>query len=76
MNARMRTIGTEFASTPKDPDALYTEIRMTFSEKRLVRIEIVDSLGQLTDVNFHNLEDQRQPSRRTSSSSRFRRMQT
>jgi outer membrane lipoprotein carrier protein len=45
-----------FGLTPKDPAAVYTEIRMTFSEKRLVRIEIVDSLGQLTDVNFHNLE--------------------
>jgi outer membrane lipoprotein carrier protein len=45
-----------FALTPKDPAAVYTEIRMTFSAKRLVRIEIVDSLGQLTDVNFHNLE--------------------
>ena len=46
----------EFALIPKDPDALYTEIRMTFSAKALTRIEIVDSLGQLTDVNFHNLE--------------------
>ena len=45
-----------FALTPKDPAAVYTEIRMTFSEKRLVRIEIADSLGQLTDVSFHNLE--------------------
>jgi outer membrane lipoprotein carrier protein len=45
-----------FGLTPKDPAAVYTEIRMTFSEKRLVRIEIVDSLGQLTDVSFHNLE--------------------
>ena len=46
----------QFSLMPKDPDAVYTEIRMTFSAKRLVRIEIVDSLGQLTDVNFHNLE--------------------
>ena len=46
----------EFALVPKDPDALYTEIRMTFSAKSLTRIEILDSLGQLTDVNFHNLE--------------------
>lgn len=46
----------QFGLTPKDPDALYTEIRMMFSEARLVRIEIVDSLGQLTDVSFHNLE--------------------
>jgi len=45
-----------FGLTPKDPAAVYTEIRMSFSEKRLVRIQIVDSLGQLTDVNFHNLE--------------------
>jgi outer membrane lipoprotein carrier protein len=46
----------QFSLMPKDPDAVYTEIRMTFSAKRLVRIEIVDSLGQLTDVNFHNLD--------------------
>ena len=46
----------QFGLIPKDPDALYTEIRMMFSENRLVRIEIVDSLGQLTDVSFHNLE--------------------
>ena len=46
----------QFGLIPKDPDALYTEIRMLFSESRLVRIEIVDSLGQLTDVSFHNLE--------------------
>ena len=46
----------QFGLTPKDADAVYTEIRMTFSAKSLVRIEIVDSLGQLTDVNFHNLE--------------------
>ena len=45
-----------YGLTPKDPAAVYTEIRMTFSEKRLVRIEIEDSLGQLTDVSFHNLE--------------------
>lgn len=46
----------QFSLMPKDPDAVYTEIRMTFDAKRLVRIEIVDSLGQLTDVNFHNLD--------------------
>jgi outer membrane lipoprotein carrier protein len=45
----------EFVLVPKNTDALYTEIRMTFSAQRLVRIEIVDSLGQLTDVSFHNL---------------------
>ncbi len=45
-----------FRLMPKDAEAIYTEIRMTFSAKRLVRIEIVDSLGQLTDVSFHNLE--------------------
>ncbi len=47
---------TEFVLVPKDPDALYTQIRMMFNAKTLTQIEIVDSLGQLTDVNFHNLE--------------------
>jgi outer membrane lipoprotein carrier protein len=46
----------EFVLIPKDPDALYTQIRMTFNAKALTQIEIVDSLGQLTDVNFHDLE--------------------
>jgi outer membrane lipoprotein carrier protein len=45
-----------FVLIPKDPDALYTELHLVFSGSRLVRIEIVDSLGQLTDVTFHNLE--------------------
>ena len=45
-----------FVLIPKDPDALYTELHLVFSGNRLVRIEIVDSLGQLTDVSFHNLE--------------------
>lgn len=46
----------QYSLMPKDPDAVYTQIRMTFNAKRLARIEIVDSLGQLTDVDFHNLE--------------------
>jgi outer membrane lipoprotein carrier protein len=46
----------EFVLVPTDTDALYAEIRMAFSAQRLVRIEIVDSLGQLTDVNFNNIE--------------------
>jgi outer membrane lipoprotein carrier protein len=45
-----------FVLIPRDPEALYTELHLVFSDSRLVRIEIVDSLGQLTDVNFHNLE--------------------
>ena len=48
--------GLQFALAPKNPEAVYTEIRMTFIAKRLDRIEIVDSLGQVTDVNFRNLE--------------------
>ena len=45
-----------FVLIPKNPDALYTELHLVFGDGRLVRIEIVDSLGQLTDVSFHNLE--------------------
>jgi outer membrane lipoprotein carrier protein len=45
-----------FVLIPKDPDALYTELHLVFSDTRLVRIEIVDSLGQLTDVSFHNVQ--------------------
>ena len=48
--------GLQFVLAPKNPDAVYTEIRMTFVAKRLERIEILDSLGQVTDVNFRNLE--------------------
>ncbi len=55
--ARSNVDGSEqFDLTPKNPDAVYTEIRMTFHARRLARIEIVDSLGQLTDVSFHDLE--------------------
>jgi outer membrane lipoprotein carrier protein len=46
----------QFALTPKNPDAVYTQIRMVFDSKRLTQIEIVDSLGQMTDVDFKNLE--------------------
>jgi outer membrane lipoprotein carrier protein len=46
----------QFVLVPTNTDALYAEIRMAFSAQRLVRIEIVDSLGQLTDVNFNNIE--------------------
>jgi outer membrane lipoprotein carrier protein len=48
--------GVQFVLVPKNRDAVYTEIRMTFVAKRLERIEILDSLGQVTDVDFHNLE--------------------
>ncbi len=46
----------QFDLKPKNPEAVYTQIRMTFGARRLIRIEIVDSLGQLTDVSFHGLE--------------------
>jgi outer membrane lipoprotein carrier protein len=46
----------QFILAPKNSDAAYTQIRMTFSAKRLSQIEIVDSLGQLTDVDFKNVE--------------------
>jgi len=48
--------GQQFTLAPKNTDALYTQIRMTFDAKRLANIEIVDSLGQITDVSFRNLE--------------------
>ena len=48
--------GQQFTLSPKNTDALYTQIRMTFDAKRLANIEIVDSLGQITDVSFRNLE--------------------
>jgi outer membrane lipoprotein carrier protein len=46
----------QFALAPKNPDAVYTQIRMTFNARRLTQIEIVDSLGQMTDVDFKNVE--------------------
>jgi outer membrane lipoprotein carrier protein len=45
---------TVFTLTPKSPQALYTELMMTFAADDLVGIDIVDSLGQVTEVRFYN----------------------
>jgi len=47
---------TIFALTPRDPQALYTELLMKFAADELVGIDIVDSLGQVTEVRFYNSE--------------------
>jgi outer membrane lipoprotein carrier protein len=45
---------TVFTLVPRDPQALYTSLEMTFSPSELVRIDIVDALGQVTEVRFYN----------------------
>ncbi len=45
-----------FDLVPKSADAVFTQISMTFDGPRLLRIEIVDSLGQVTEVDFRNLQ--------------------
>jgi outer membrane lipoprotein carrier protein len=47
---------TVFTLVPRDPEALYTALTMTFSPNELVGIDIVDSLGQVTEVRFYNGE--------------------
>lgn len=45
---------TRFTLVPRSPEALYTELVMTFDGRDLVGIDIVDSLGQVTEVRFYN----------------------
>jgi outer membrane lipoprotein carrier protein len=45
---------------PKAEDALFAEIRLRFdSQNRLSHLEILDHLGQLTQVRFDNIEQNR-----------------
>lgn len=45
-----------FSLYPKDASALFAEIRMRFNgEQQLSHLDIVDHLGQLTQVNFANI---------------------
>jgi len=43
-----------FTLLPRNADALYTELSMTFTADELVGLDIFDSLGQVTEVRFYN----------------------
>ena len=48
--------GAVFSLYPKDASALFAEIRMRFNgQQRLTDLDIIDHLGQLTQVNFSNI---------------------
>ena len=43
-----------FALVPRGAGALYTRFTMTFAREALTGIDIFDSLGQVTEVRFHD----------------------
>lgn len=43
-----------FTLVPRSPGALYTQFTMTFTREALTGIDILDSLGQVTEVRFHD----------------------
>jgi len=50
------TPGSLYSLYPKDESALFAEIRLRFEGDRvLTQLDIVDHLGQLTQVNFSNV---------------------
>jgi len=54
VSERQDATTTVFTLVPRSRDALYTELLMTFDTDALVGIDIVDSLGQVTEVRFYN----------------------
>ena len=45
-------VGAEFVLEPIEPESLYAEVRVAFAASRLVRLSIVDHLGQITTIEF------------------------
>lgn len=44
--------GESFVITPRSEDSLYAEIRLRFSAHSLISLEILDHLGQFTEIRF------------------------
>lgn len=44
--------GETFLIVPTSADALYAEIRLSFTDERLVLLNILDQLGQFTQIHF------------------------
>ena len=45
-----------FTLTPRDPDTLFEELKMTFRGERLVGLEMNDSTGQRTAISFSDVQ--------------------
>jgi outer membrane lipoprotein carrier protein len=45
-----------FTLTPRDPDTLFEELRMTFRGERLTGLEMNDSTGQRTAIAFRDVQ--------------------
>ena len=46
----------QFQLTPKQPDSLFEQLRLTFSGDTLVQMHLLDSLGQRSSLEFNNIE--------------------
>jgi outer membrane lipoprotein carrier protein len=48
--------GWQFQLIPKQPDSLFSQLKLTFSGDTLVQMHILDSLGQRSSLEFHNIK--------------------
>ncbi|WP_106478616.1 outer membrane lipoprotein chaperone LolA [Phytohalomonas tamaricis] len=46
-----------FTLSPKSPDTLFEELEMTFNSEQLAGLELSDSTGQRTAINFRNVKN-------------------
>lgn len=46
----------QFQLTPKQPDSLFEELKLTFSGDILVQMHMLDSLGQRSSLEFNNVK--------------------
>jgi len=46
----------QFQLTPKAPDSLFEQLRLTFSGDTLVQMHLLDSLGQRSSLEFNNVK--------------------
>lgn len=46
----------QFQLTPKQPDSLFEQLRLTFSGDTLVQMHLLDSLGQRSSLEFNNIK--------------------
>ncbi len=48
-----------FVLVPKDPESLFEQLKMTFSEGQLVQMHLTDSLGQRSSFEFFDIQTNR-----------------
>jgi len=46
----------QYQLTPKQPDSLFEELRLTFSKNTLVQMHMLDSLGSRSSLEFNNVK--------------------